>query len=71
MVKCLGVVGHVDPTTGLRRGKALICVYCRQTHCSGWTPRPELQAAEGKEAIFNWQGLPEEWDSAVHCSILE
>ena len=62
---------HIVKCLGVQCGQALIFAFCRTNHFRGWTRQPELEAAEGKEATFAWNGAPVEWESAVasrHCS---
>ena len=62
---------HIIKCLGVQCGQALICCICRTHHFRGWTRRPELEAAEGKNASFAWNGAPEEWESAVGTALLE
>ena len=61
MVKC----------TGVRQGKALICANCRTKQITRFDRQPGLEAAEGQKANFTWNGPREEWDAALHASLLD
>ena len=62
---------HVVKCTGVQKGKALICAFRRHLHLGGRTPRLGLEAAEGQKANFTWNAPREEWDAALHASLLE